>query len=345
MGVNIKELISPVKKEISMSDLSHKVITIDAYNTLYQFLATIRQKDGTPLMDAQGEITSHLNGLFYRTINFLESGIKPVYIFDGRPPELKQAEILKREKIKEEAERKYREALERGDLEEARIYAQQTSRLSSKMVEDSKELLTYMGVPWVQAPSEGEAQAAYMAMKGDVWASASQDYDSLLFGTPRLVRNLAITGKRKLPRKDIYIEIKPEIIALEDLLNYYNITREQLVYIGLLLGTDYNPGGVKGIGVKRALKLVKEFSDIKSIMRAVNATLDVNPEEIVNIFLKPEVTDDYRLEWRRPDEDKVRELLIERHQFSPDRVNNALERVLKAYKKLFEQTTLESWFG
>ena len=345
MGVNIKELISPVKKEISMSDLSHKVITIDAYNTLYQFLATIRQKDGTPLMDAQGEITSHLNGLFYRTINFLESGIKPVYIFDGRPPELKQAEILKREKIKEEAERKYREALERGDLEEARIYAQQTSRLSSKMVEDSKELLTYMGVPWVQAPSEGEAQAAYMAMKGDAWASASQDYDSLLFGTPRLVRNLAITGKRKLPRKDIYIEIKPEIIALEDLLNYYNITREQLVYIGLLLGTDYNPGGVKGIGVKRALKLVKEFSDIKSIMRAVNATLDVNPEEIVNIFLKPEVTDDYRLEWRRPDEDKVRELLIERHQFSPDRVNNALERVLKAYKKLFEQTTLESWFG
>ena len=345
MGVNIKELISPVKKEISMSDLSHKVITIDAYNTLYQFLATIRQKDGTPLMDAQGEITSHLNGLFYRTINFLESGIKPVYIFDGRPPELKQAEILKREKIKEEAERKYREALERGDLEEARIYAQQTSRLSSKMVEDSKELLTYMGVPWVQAPSEGEAQAAYMAMKGDVWASASQDYDSLLFGTPRLVRNLAITGKRKLPRKDIYIEIKPEIIVLEDLLNYYNITREQLVYIGLLLGTDYNPGGVKGIGVKRALKLVKEFSDIKSIMRAVNATLDVNPEEIVNIFLKPEVTDDYRLEWRRPDEDKVRELLIERHQFSPDRVNNALERVLKAYKKLFEQTTLESWFG
>jgi len=345
MGVNIKELISPVKKEISMNDLSHKVIAIDAYNTLYQFLATIRQKDGTPLMDAKGEITSHLNGLFYRTINFLESGIKPVYIFDGRPPELKQAEILKREKIKEEAERKYREALERGDLEEARIYAQQTSRLSSKMVEDSKELLTYMGVPWVQAPSEGEAQAAYMAMKGDVWASASQDYDSLLFGTPRLVRNLAITGKRKLPRKDIYIEIKPEIIALEDLLNYYNITREQLVYIGLLLGTDYNPGGVKGVGVKRALKLVKEFSDIKSIMRAVNATLDVNPEEIVNIFLKPEVTDDYRLEWRRPDEDKVRELLIERHQFSPDRVNNALERVLKAYKKLFEQTTLESWFG
>ncbi|HDI32055.1 MAG TPA: flap endonuclease-1 [Thermofilum sp.] len=345
MGVNIRELVSPVKKELSLEDLSHKVIAIDAYNALYQFLATIRQRDGTPLMDAQGNVTSHLNGLFYRTINFLEAGIKPVYIFDGKPPEIKQAEILKRERIKREAERKYVEALERGDLEEARIYAQQTSRLTSAMVDDSKKLLTYLGVPWIQAPSEGEAQAAYLASKGDAWASASQDYDSLLFGTPRLVRNLTITGRRKLPRKDVYIEIKPELIVLDELLKHYGITREQLIYIGILLGTDYNPEGVKGVGVKKALKLVKELDSIRSILRAVKAELGVDSEEITKLFLKPKVTDEYMLEWRRPNEEKIRELLVEEHQFSLERVNHALERAVKAYRQLFEQTTLESWFG
>lgn len=345
MGVNIRELVSPVKRELSLEDLSHKVIAIDAYNALYQFLATIRQRDGTPLMDEQGNVTSHLNGLFYRTINFLEAGIKPVYIFDGKPPEIKQAEILKREMVKREAEKKYIEALERGDLEEARIYAQQTSRLTSSMVDDSKKLLTYLGVPWIQAPSEGEAQAAYIASKGDAWASASQDYDSLLFGTPRLVRNLTITGRRKLPRKDVYVEIKPELIVLNELLKHYDISREQLVYIGILLGTDYNPEGVKGVGVKKALKLVKELNNINTILRAVKAELNVNPDEIVELFLKPKVTDEYVLEWRRPDEERVRELLVEEHQFSLDRVNNALERAVKAYRQLFEQTTLESWFG
>ncbi len=344
MGVNIRELVAPVKREITLDQLSGKVIAIDAYNALYQFLAIIRQRDGTPLMDAMGRITSHLNGLFYRTINLLEIGIKPVYVFDGKPPEIKQAEILKRMKVKEEAEKKYLEALARGDLEEARIYAQQTSRLTTPMVEDAKKLLTYMGIPWVQAPSEGEAQAAYMVSRGDAWAAASQDYDSLLFGAPRLVRNLTITGRRKLPRKNVYVEIKPEIIVLEDLLSYHKITREQLVYIGLLLGTDYNPGGVKGVGVKRALKLVRELKSLDAIVRAVKAEFPVDPHEIVKIFLEPQVTSDYKLEWRKPDVDKVKEFLCEERQFSETRVQNALDRAVKAYRKLFEQTTLESWF-
>jgi len=344
VGVNIRELVAPVKREITLDQLSGKVIAIDAYNALYQFLAIIRQRDGTPLMDAMGRITSHLNGLFYRTINLLEIGIKPVYVFDGKPPEIKQAEILKRMKVKEEAEKKYLEALARGDLEEARIYAQQTSRLTTPMVEDAKKLLTYMGIPWVQAPSEGEAQAAYMVSRGDAWAAASQDYDSLLFGAPRLVRNLTITGRRKLPRKNVYVEIKPEIIVLEDLLSYHKITREQLVYIGLLLGTDYNPGGVKGVGVKRALKLVRELKSLDAIVRAVKAEFPVDPHEIVKIFLEPQVTSDYKLEWRKPDVDKVKEFLCEERQFSETRVQNALDRAVKAYRKLFEQTTLESWF-
>ncbi|MCD6563239.1 MAG: flap endonuclease-1 [Thermoproteales archaeon] len=345
LGVNLKELVSPIKKEVDLKTFSGKVIAIDAYNILYQFLATIRQRDGTPLMDAYGNVTSHLNGLFYRTINFLENGIKPVYVFDGRPPELKKTEILKRLQIKEEASKKYIRALQRGDLEEARIYAQQTSRLTSTMVDDAKELLTYMGVPWIQAPAEGEAQAAYMTRKGDAWASGSQDYDSLLFGSVRLVRNLGITGKRKLPRKNVYIEVRPEIIVLEDLLRYHGIDRERLVYIALFLGTDYNPEGVKGIGVKKALNIIKEAKTNDAIVKILEKHLDVDPRKIIEIFLNPTVTDDYKISWNNPDGDKIREFLVERHQFSPERVNNALDRALKAYTSLFRQTTLESWFG
>ncbi len=345
MGVDLRELVAPVKVELELSDLSRKALALDAYNMLYQFLATIRQRDGTPLMDAYGRVTSHLNGLFYRTINFLEHGIKPAYVFDGKPPELKAREVAKRMRVRAEAEKKYRAALERGDLEEARVYAQQTGRLTSDMVEDSKKLLEYMGVPWVQAPSEGEAQAAYMASRGSVWASGSQDYDSLLFGAPRLVRNLAITGRRKLPRKNVYIEVKPELIELNRLLKHYGLTREQLVVIGILLGTDYAPEGVHGVGIKRALRLVKEVDEPLRVFELVKWENDVPPDKIFEIFMHPQVTDNYKLEWRPPDREKVFKLLVDEHNFSPERVNNALERLEKAYNTYFKQTSLESWFG
>jgi flap endonuclease-1 len=345
VGVQLRELVAPVRVELELENLSGKVLALDAYNALYQFLATIRQPDGTPLMDAMGRVTSHLNGLFYRTINLIERGIKPVYVFDGKPPELKAAELEKRMKMREEAERKYLEALERGELEEARLYAQQASRLTTSMVDDAKKLLDVMGVPWVQAPAEGEAQAAYMAARGDAWAAASQDYDSLLYGAPRLVRNVAITGRRKLPRREEYVEVKPELIELDKLLKYYGITRQQLVYIGLLLGTDYNPGGVKGIGPKRALKLVKEVPNLEALARAAGWDFPVRPEEIAKLFLEPKLSGDYRLEWRKPDRDGVIEFLCDEHQFSRERVLNALERLEKAYESLFKQSTLESWFA
>ncbi|MEM1689987.1 MAG: flap endonuclease-1 [Thermofilaceae archaeon] len=344
MGVQLRELVAPVKVEIELEKLSGKVLALDAYNALYQFLATIRQPDGTPLMDAYGRVTSHLNGLFYRTINLLEKGVKPVYVFDGKPPELKTAELERRMKARKEAEQKYIEALERGELEEARIYAQQASYLTTSMVNDAKKLLSLMGVPWVQAPADGEAQAAYMAVKGDVWAAASQDYDSLLYGAPRLVRNVTISGRRKLPRRDEYVEVKPELIELDKLLNCYGISRVQLIYIGLLMGTDYNPGGVKGIGPKRALKLVKDFADIDTIAKAVGWDFPTKPTDVVVIFLKPETTDDYEVAWHTPDKDGIIEFLCDEHQFSRERVLNAVERLEKAYQSTLRQRTLEAWF-
>jgi flap endonuclease-1 len=347
VGVNIREIIpAEAITEIDLAHLKYKVIAIDAYNALYQFLTAIRQPDGTPLMDSKGRITSHLSGLFYRTINLVEHGIKVVYVFDGKPPEMKYMEIERRRKVKSEAVRKYEEAVKRGDMEAARRYAQMASRLTDEMVEDAKKLLDAMGIPWVQAPAEGEAQAAFMARKGDAWAAASQDYDSLLFGAPRLVRNLAITGKRKLPRKDVYVEVKPELIELEKLLKLLGITREQLIALGILVGTDYNPDGVKGIGPKTALKMVKAHRDpVKLLQSLPSHEFPVDPIKIYEYFLNPPVTSDYKLEWREPDEEKVIEILVEEHDFSLERVKNALERLKKAYREHFRgrQLGLDAW--
>jgi len=347
MGVNLRDLIpDTAKRELELKELKGKVVAIDAYNALYQFLTAIRQPDGTPLMDRMGRITSHLSGLFYRTINLIENGIKPVYVFDGKPPEIKKMEIERRKKVKEEAVKKYEEALKKGDLEAAKRYAQMSSKLTEAMVEDSKRLLTAMGIPWVQAPAEGEAQAAYMAKKGDAFAAASQDYDSLLFGAPRLVRNLAITGKRKLPRKNVYVEVKPELIELDKLLKTLGISREQLIDIAILLGTDYNPEGVKGIGPKTALRLVKSYGSIDKIIKAVpRQEFPIDPLEIKKYFLNPPVTDSYKLEWREPDEEQIIQILVREHDFSLERVKNAIERLRKAQRELkTKQLGLDLWF-
>ena len=348
MGVNLKDLIpNEAKKTLELVELRGKIVTIDAYNALYQFLTAIRGEDGKPLMDSKGRITSHLSGLFYRTISIMEHGIKPIYVFDGQPPEIKAREIERRRLLKIEAERKYEEALSRGDLEAARLYAMQSSKLTDEMVQRSKVLLDAMGVPWVQAPAEGEAQAAYIASKGDAWATGSQDYDSILFGAPRLIRNLTITGRRKLPRKEVYIEIKPELIDSTVLLKTLGLTREQLIDIAILLGTDYNPEGVKGIGAKTALKLVKTYGSLERVLPTLKAQFPVDPMKIKEYFMNPPVTDDYTIEWKEPDKDRIVEILVGEFDFSEKRVLNAYERLIKAYREHFKakQLGLEAWFS
>jgi flap endonuclease-1 len=270
----------------------------------------------------------------------MEAGIKPAYVFDGKPPEFKKKELEMREKAREEAKVKWEEALAAGELEEAKKYAQRATKVNEQLINDAKKLLELMGIPWVQAPSEGEAQAAYMVLKGNVWASASQDYDSLLFGTPRLVRNLTITGRRKLPGKDIYVEIKPELIVLEEVLKELKITREKLIELAILVGTDYNPGGIKGIGPKKALEIVKYKKDPFALYIKHS---DVDLYAIKEFFLNPPVTDEYKLEWKMPDEEGVLKFLCDEHDFSEERVKNGLQRLKKAVRA-GRQFTLESWF-
>jgi flap endonuclease-1 len=339
MGVQLSGIIP--SREVELTHLSGKKIAIDAYNALYQFLSIIRDRmTGEPLRDSKGRVTSHLSGLFYRTSNLIEAGIKPVFVFDGKPPEFKKKTIEKREKAKEEARKKWEEALEKG--EEAITYAQAAAQLTDEMIEDSKKLLEYMGIPYVQALSEGEAQCAYMCKKGFVDFAASQDFDSLLFGSPRLVRNLSITGKRKLPRKEVYIEIKPEIIELEETLSTLGINQKQLIIIGILVGTDYAPG-IKGVGPKTALKLVKEHKSLEKVLENVKWEAEVEAEEIFNFFLNPPVTDKFKVEWKEPNREKIIEFMVSEHDFSQERVEKVVDKLQQAFTA-GRQTSLKGWF-
>ncbi len=323
MGVALGDIITST--EISMDELKGRVVAIDAYNIIYQFLASIRQRDGKPLVDSQGRVTSHLSGLLYRNSNLLEAGIEPVYVFDGKPDIMKEGTLEKRKERKVKAKEEYEEALEEGDMERARTKAQQTSRMSKEIVESSDKLLELMGIPMVYAPSEGESQAAYMTQVGDAWAAGSQDFDSLLCGCPRLVRNLTVTGRRKLPGRNEYKEVSPEMIILDDVLDQLDITREQLVDIAILCGTDYNQG-VKGIGPKRGLKYVKKYGDLEGVLKERDEEVN-NYQEIRKLFLEPKVTDDYELEFGSPQVDELKEFLIEEHDFTEDRMRSVLGKL------------------
>ena len=340
MGVDLADVVS--EQPITLEQLSGKILAIDAYNALYQFLAIIRQPDGTPLKDHQGKITSHLSGILYRTANLTEKGIKVTFVFDGKPPELKQREIIKRRQVKLEAKARYEQAIQEGRIEDARTYAQATSQVKDTMVADAKILLDAMGVPWVQAPSEGEAQAASMSARGDVWGVASQDHDSLLFGTPRMVKNLAITGRRKLPRRNLFVEVEPKLIELPIILREMALTKEQLVDVGILIGTDFNPDGIRGIGPKTALRLIQENGSIERVIEGnpkIQLSYDYN--SIRRIFLHPDVTSDYSLKWSRPNQEKVIDFLCKGRDFSEERVRKVISKMMSNSAS----KTLESYFN
>ncbi|MBI4214757.1 flap endonuclease-1 [archaeon] len=341
MGVAIGDLL--VKEKIEMRELAGKRLAIDAYNTLYQFLSIIRQPDGTPLMDSKGRVTSHLSGLLYRTAKFVEAGIQPCFVFDGEPPILKEKTSAERHIVRAEAKSRWEEALEKGDFELARKHAQAAVTMTPQILSDARRLLGAMGMPCVQAPSEGEAQASFMCQRGDVYATASQDYDSLLFGSPVLVRNLAVTGKRKLPGRNIYVDVEPERIELKRTLAELGLKREQLVEIGLMVGTDYNEG-IQRVGPKTALKLVKEGKTAEDAYHEKGAEPEVSLEEVRSSFLKPEVTKDYSLDWRKPDTELLFRILVDEHEFSRERVEKAVLTLEEKLIQTKEQSRLGEWF-
>lgn len=346
MGLNIREIIP--RRELEESELKDKIVCVDAFNAIYQFLSSVRQPDGTPLMDNKKRITSHLSGIFYRNINLMEEGIKLVYVFDGKAPDLKYKTHRERENSRDIAKERYEAAKDESDFEGMKRYSSQLLRLNSEMVEESKELLQAMGIPVIQAPSEGEAQAAYIArINTKVYASVSQDYDSLLFGAPKLIRNLTVSRKRKTYSG--YVEIKPEIIELDKVLNLLEINLEQLICLGILVGTDYNPKGIPGIGQKKALDIVKKFKFPYEIFKSLEEQImslseedRFNWQEIFSLFYKPQV-EKVDFEFKSFDESKIKEILVEIHDFSEERVNRQIDR-LKELKSKNQQKSLGKWF-
>lgn len=342
MGTNLRSII--VKKEISLEQLKWKRLAVDANNMLYQFLSMIRLPDGSPLKDSRGNVTSHLAGLAFRTTRLIaEYKILPVFVFDGKPPVLKTDEIEKRDEIRKRCEVEWRKALEEHDYAKAFSKAVMTARLTKQMIDDAKLLLQLLGIPYIQAPSEAEAQCAYIAMKGDVWAANSRDYDSLLFGAPRLVRYITISGKEFLPSRGVSRKLTPELIELREFLLHHGITREQLIDLAILIGTDFN-SGIKGLGPKKALKLIKECRSLDQLSVDLRTQLPGNYAEIREIFLEPAVTDAYNLRYESANEDGLLRFLFEERDFSLNRVEKVIERMRGVSNSINSRSGLENYF-
>lgn len=342
MGVNLSPIVTA--REIELEELRGRTVAVDAFNTIFQFLSIIRQPDGKPLMDSQGRVTSHLTGLLYRTANLIEAGIEPSFVFDGKPSELKAGTIEERIARREKAKQEYEEALAEGDMKKAFSKAQQTARMTPEILETSKKLIKLMGLPVVQAPSDGEAQAAYMCSKGDVYAAASQDFDSILFGAPLLVRNMTITGRRKVPGKQLYRDVKTEIIDSKQMLESLGVTREQLVDVCMLIGTDFNTG-ISGIGPKKGLKLIQKHGSLEKVMEETDIDIP-EYEEVREIFLNGPKSDDYEVKIGTMDAEGIMDLMSE-YEFSEDRVRaviNKIDVARKAEANRKKQRSLDAWF-
>lgn len=340
MGVNISPLI--IKKIITLDDLSNRTIAVDANNELHQFIALVRGSDGTPLRDREGNVTSHITGLMFRASRLIyDYNVTPIYVFDGSPPPLKKEELEKRRQLREQAAKAWMIAKEAGDLHTAYSKAVASGRLTKPMIEDSKRLLRLMGISYVEAPSEAEAQSAYMTIKGDVWATASRDYDSLLFGAPRLLRYITISGVEFLPRKGVVRSLKTELIDLNEMLKTLGISREQLIDLAILVGTDFNHG-VKGVGPKKGLRLVKQYGRIEDFPDDLITMLG-DYGEVREIFLKPSVTDDYKTEFHELDKEGLYAFLCGEKGFSSKRVDLVVKR-MEGYRGMAKQTDLDKWF-
>ena len=325
MGFNLAPII--VKRRLTFEELRGRTLAVDANNLLYQFLSLIRSKDGSPLTDSQGRITSHIIGLVMRSTRLMaEYGIRSVFVFDGKPSDLKHATLAERHRSREKAREEWKQAVGRGDYRTAWSRAGRMNRLTQDMQNDAKRVLELLGIPIVQATQEGEAQAAYIAANGDVWAANSRDYDSVLFGSPRLVRYLTISGQEYLPSKGISRPLTPELIELERLLDSLGLTREQLVDLAILVGTDFN-AGIQGVGPKKALKLLRTHGDLDNLPQGLKENLPVNLDEVREAFLNPSVNHDYDLQFKRLDEQGLIQFLCNERGFDHERISLVINRM------------------
>jgi len=345
MGVALTELL--LIKEIDLDFLRSKILVVDAPMWLYQFLSSIRQRDGSLLKDSKGEVTSHLIGLMTRISNLTQQNIKLAFVFDGETPALKYLTLENRKKIKVESQKKFEKAKEKEDFELMKKYAARTSRLTDEMIDDAKNLIKSLGLPAIDAASEAEAQASFIVKNNEAFAVATNDADALLFGAPKIVRNLSIAGKKKKTNKLSYEAINPDTINLQDNLSFLGISQDQLIALAMLIGTDYNAGGIKGIGPKTALKLVKNHgTNFDELFKEAKWPdfFDFSWLEVFDLIKNIPVTKNYELKWSDADENKIMKLLVDKHDFSEERVKSQMQDLIKN-KQQKNQKGLNEFFG
>lgn len=345
--MGVKNLMKWIEKyapdaisRVPINRLLGRTIAIDASMQIYQFLVAIRHM-GNNLVDSEGNATSHLSGLLSRTLYFIQAGIKPVYVFDGKPPELKSAELQRRAERRQEAEKSLEEAIEKGDEEEIERFTRRTVRLDPQHVEECKKLLTLMGIPFVQAPCEAEAECAALCRAKIVDATATEDMDALAHATPILVRHL--TRKNKAD-DDSVIEIN-----YETLLEQSGLTKEEFIDFCILCGCDYCDS-IKNIGSKRAYELIQEYHTIEEIIKNIDTEKYPLPEDFDyksarELFLNHEVDVNYtKFSIKKPDEEGLKQFMIEEKSFHEARIEQAIVK-LKSAKSGGQQTRMDSFFS
>ncbi|XAR52771.1 Spleen exonuclease [Bertholletia excelsa] len=328
-------------KEQKFESYFGRKVAIDASMSIYQFLIVVGRTGTEMLTNEAGEVTSHLQGMFTRTIRLLEAGLKPVYVFDGNPPDLKKQELAKRYSKRVEATSDLNEALETGNKEDIEKFSKRTVKVTKQHNEDCKKLLRLMGVPVIEAPSEAEAECAELCKCGKVYAVASEDMDSLTFGAPRFLRHLMDPSSKKIPVMEFEVSK-----ILEEL----NLTMDQFIDLCILSGCDYCDS-IRGIGGQTALKLIRQHSSIENILENINKERYQIPDdwpyqEARRLFKEPLVySDDEQLEikWSAPDEEGLINFLVNENGFNSERITKAIEKI-KAAKNKSTQGRLESFF-
>ena len=328
MGCNLRDLADA--ENTTMEAMKGKKVGVDSFLLAFQFLTTIRDRsptgDGGPLRADNGKVVAHLMGFLSRASMMLSKGIKPIFIFDGEHPELKRDEMDARRQRREQAEIEWKAALDAGDFATAQKMAQRCVKYTPEMVDESIEMLRLMGIPAFRAKAEGEAQAAVMAANGQLDVVATQDWDALLYGAPIVIRNLTSDGSKRMGRV-----IRAQRIELEQILADNDLTREQLIDLGIMIGTDFHPG-IKGIGPKTGLKLIKKFGNIETICEEKGKEIPERIDEIRSIFRNHPVVDvpDEDLVQGDVDVDGLKKFLVDDRQFSQKRFDNAMELLEEA---------------
>ncbi|GAA6060447.1 hypothetical protein JCM10212_000040 [Sporobolomyces blumeae] len=327
-------------KQVDIKSLFGRKIAIDASMSIYQFLIAVRQQDGQQLMNEAGETTSHLMGLFYRTLRMVENDLKPCYVFDGKPPQLKSNVLKKRFSNRQEAKEDEVEAKETGTTEDVDKLSRRQVKVTKEHNEECKRLLTLMGIPWVEAPSEAEAQCAELCRGGLVYGAGSEDMDTLTFNSPVLLRHLTFSEARKMPI---------DVITLDNVLEGLELTMDKFIDMCMLCGCDYLEP-IKGVGAKTALKLVKEHDSMDDILAHLAKGKNAPPEdwpwaEAKELFLKPSVkpAKEIELKWEEPNVEGLVEFLVRDKGFSEDRVRKGADK-LKARLSSKQQGRLDGFF-